>query len=74
VQAALNGALGFDAMVAHEFLDSDRTRERCEYSGGIAVEVDHVESSYRILGDPRLEATALSPAASQHTDMQEVQP
>jgi hypothetical protein len=48
----LNEVIGFDEMLSHKFLDAQYQRERCEYSSGVAVEVDPIAQTYRIEGHP----------------------
>jgi len=52
VQTKLNEVIGFDEMVAHQYLTDSHTRERCEYASGVAVEVDYGARTFRIEGHP----------------------
>ena len=55
-QLAINEAIGFSPLLRHAYLDRDRTRERCEYGSGTAVEVDMARRTLRVEGVKGLDA------------------
>ena len=55
IQTRLNEKIGFDELVSHEYLDAERTRERCAYACGVVVEVDHRNQTYRVQGHPEFD-------------------
>ena len=65
IQTKLNERIGFDELVRHEWLDTDFTRERCEYSSGVAVEADLAAHTFKIEGHPEFDGKVTSvPGAS----------
>ncbi len=55
IQTRLNEVIGFDELVSHAYLDSDRSRERCEYASGVVVEADRGSQTYRVQGHPQFD-------------------
>ena len=49
-QLAVNEGIGFSALDRHEFLDAERTKERCEYSSGTVVEIDTAGNTFKVDG------------------------
>ena len=49
ILSSLHSKIGTKEMLCHEFLNSDRTKQKTVFSNGISVEVDFKNNTYQIV-------------------------
>ncbi len=52
-QIGFSETVGFSALDSHEYLDPERTKERCKYASGTVVEIDLEAHTYAVDGETK---------------------